>query len=623
MLPAPIPENDAARLQELRSYGILDSADEQAFDDIGALVRDIAGTGIGIISLVDENRQWFKSCIGLEARETPRNISFCGHTILQRTPLIIEDALLDERFCDNPLVLEEPHIRFYAGFPLISRNGLALGSLCAVDQLPRKLSTAQISALERLARLVVQQMELRRQSRLLEHSELERGQAQQQHSGSAERDDLPDALLPLLTSKEQIISMVELMVNQNSTTCFGVLRLEFKEWRRIATALGEAIAAAMRSAQLQRLSQLLPENASCGRLSDQEWLVLAPFISNEARLCDLAAAVTELLHQPVAVEHQLLCSQVAVGAALFEGNYRDAADLLSDTAIALRNAARLPGSHYSCIDLSSRIQAQQDLQLESDLRYGLQRGQLEPHFQPLFDLSTLEITGMEALARWRGSDGVLVLPSVFLPAAERADLLGDLDLQMIRQSISACHGLGPTSGQQTMLLSLNLSAALLESPSHRQQLFELIDQHPLPPGWRLQLELLEVNLQQPEAELSEHLEQLQQRGVWLAIDDFGTGYSSLSRLHSFPFHSLKVDMSFVKLLDAPKQPSNRVLEVIQAMAEALDLHTTAEGVETEAQRLWLQRQGFHWGQGYLLARPMPLEDLRRFLRTHQPAACFP
>ncbi|MEN9388697.1 MAG: hypothetical protein RLZZ255_1673, partial [Cyanobacteriota bacterium] len=167
MLQAPIPSNDAARLQELRSYGVLDSPDEPAFDDIGALVRDIAGTPIGIISLVDENRQWFKSCIGLDAKETPRNISFCGHTILQRTPLIINDALDDPRFCDNPLVIQEPHIRFYAGFPLISSNGLALGSLCAVDQQPRQLHDAQIEALERLARLAVRQMELKRQSRLL------------------------------------------------------------------------------------------------------------------------------------------------------------------------------------------------------------------------------------------------------------------------------------------------------------------------------------------------------------------------------------------------------------------------------------------------------------------------
>lgn len=606
MLQAPIPANDAARLQELRSYGILDSPDEQAFDDIGSLVRDIAGTPIGIISLVDENRQWFKSCIGLDAKQTPRNISFCGHTILQRTPLIIEDALDDPRFCDNPLVLEQPHIRFYAGFPLISSNGLALGSLCAVDQQPRRLEPQQIAALERLARLAVHQMELKRQGRLLEQAQHNRREAGAAEKAQADGSDL-------LTSREQLMSMVELMLAQNNQACFGVMRLEFKELRRIASALGERTAASLRHAQLERLSQLLPENASCCELSDQEWLVLCPFTATEAQLCALAAAITESLHHSVSVAQQLLSSQVAVGAALFQGNYTSAEDLLSDAGIALRNAARRPGSHYSCIDLASRIEAQRDIELESELRHGLSRGQLEPHFQPLFDLQSLEVRGVEALARWRRSSGELLMPGLFLAAAERAELLGELDLQMIRQSIQASEAMAAVHPQRPMLLSLNLSGALLENRALLQELVALVDSHPLPSGWQLQLELLEVNLDQPDSDIAAQLAQLHQRGVLLAIDDFGTGYSSLSRLNRFPFHSLKVDMTFVQLLDAQDQPSNRILEVIQAMAEALNLHTTAEGVETEAQRHWLQRQGFHWGQGYLLARPMPLQDTLQFL----------
>ena len=613
MLQAPIPANDAARLQELRSYGVLDSPDEQVFDDIGALVRDIAGTPIGIISLVDENRQWFKSCIGLDAKETPRNISFCGHTILQRTPLIIEDALTDPRFCDNPLVLQEPHIRFYAGFPLMASNGLALGSLCAVDQHPRQLQPHQIHALERLARLAVQQMELKRQSRLFAQSQ----QARQ------EQEPPNSALRPasaLFTSKEQLLSMVELMLSQSNQACFGIIRLEFKDLRRIAGALGEATAGVLREAQRERLGQALPENASCCELTDQEWLVLAPFLATEAQLCELAAAITQQLHPPVGMGQQLLSSPVAVGAALVQGNYGNANDLLSDAAIALRNAARRPGSHYSCIDLASRIQAQQDLELESELRRGLRKGQLEPHFQPLFDLKTQQFKGVEALARWRRSHGELVMPSLFLAAAERADLLGQLDLQMIRQSITASHTMARVKPDQEMVLSLNLSSALLENAALLEELFALIDTQPLPQGWRLQLEMLEGSLQQADGDIAQTLNQLHERGVLLAIDDFGTGYSSLSRLNRFPFHSLKVDMSFVKLLDAPEQPSNRILEVIQAMAEALDLHTTAEGVETDGQRQWLERHGFQWGQGYLVAKPMPLQDTLNLLHTHQGAA---
>lgn len=410
------------------------------------------------------------------------------------------------------------------------------------------------------------------------------------------------------------------MLSQSNQACFGIIRLEFKDLRRIAGALGEATAGVLREAQRERLGQALPENASCCELTDQEWLVLAPFLATEAQLCELAAAITQQLHPPVGMGQQLLSSPVAVGAALVQGNYGNANDLLSDAAIALRNAARRPGSHYSCIDLASRIQAQQDLELESELRRGLRKGQLEPHFQPLFDLKTQQFKGVEALARWRRSHGELVMPSLFLAAAERADLLGQLDLQMIRQSITASHAMARVKPDQEMVLSLNLSSALLENAALLEELFALIDTQPLPQGWRLQLEMLEGSLQQADGDIAQTLNQLHERGVLLAIDDFGTGYSSLSRLNRFPFHSLKVDMSFVKLLDAPEQPSNRILEVIQAMAEALDLHTTAEGVETEGQRQWLERHGFEWGQGYLLAKPMPLQELLNLLLTHQAAA---
>jgi EAL domain-containing protein (putative c-di-GMP-specific phosphodiesterase class I)/GAF domain-containing protein len=609
MLNAPIPANDRARLQELRSYGILDSGDEQEFDDISYLVRDIADTPIGIISLVDENRQWFKSCIGLEARETPRNISFCGHTILQRTPLIIEDTLLDERFRDNPLVVEAPHIRFYAGFPLISRNGMALGSLCAVDHRPRQPTAQQITALERLARLVEQLMELRRESRMLQDSEQARLQ-----EGLRRQTPQRENSTALIVGKEQILSMVELLINLNNQACFALLRMELKELRRIASTLGDPVADTLRHELQQRLSRLVPENTSCGELSDHEWLVLLPFESSEDRVSALAAQIIEQLQKPVTIAGQWLGSPVAIGIALFRDNYASAETLLADAAMALRDAARRPGSHYRFIDLASRIQAQADLQLEGQLREGLHRGQLLTHFQPLVELSSGQVLGVEALARWQSSDGQVLPPGDFLPAAEQANLLGELDLQMLSQAIRGSRHLAASlNHDRPMVLSVNLSAAVLDSPAAIARLLAIVDRESLPRQWHLQLELVEHALQGPPAELADTLDQLHRRGVRLAIDDFGTGYSSLSRLNSYPFHTLKVDMSFVRLLDAPEQASNRILEGIQTLAEALGLHTTAEGVETEQQRRWLERQGFHWGQGYLFAKPMDLEQTARYL----------
>lgn len=174
MQEAPIPSEDSARLHELSSYGLLDTQPEDIYDDITYLAQYISGAKISIISLVDENRQWFKSCVGLEnaPSETARNISFCGHTVAQRKHLIVNDTLEDDRFADNPLVQGKPYIRFYAGFPLISANGMALGSLCAIDIEPKSLSAEQITSMQRLARQVVSQMELRREARLLQTAEL-------------------------------------------------------------------------------------------------------------------------------------------------------------------------------------------------------------------------------------------------------------------------------------------------------------------------------------------------------------------------------------------------------------------------------------------------------------------
>jgi PAS domain S-box-containing protein len=173
---ARVPADEAARLAALRRYHILDTAGEQVFDDLALLASTICATPIGVISLVDEERQWFKARVGLNASETTRDVAFCAHTILHSDVFIVPDATHDPRFAGNPLVTGDPRVRFYAGAPLETSDGFRLGALCAIDHAPRQLRPEQVEALRALARQVVLALELRRaglEARRTEHTRRE------------------------------------------------------------------------------------------------------------------------------------------------------------------------------------------------------------------------------------------------------------------------------------------------------------------------------------------------------------------------------------------------------------------------------------------------------------------
>jgi signal transduction histidine kinase len=195
---APLPENEKERLRTLRSYAILDTLPEAGFDDLTRLASEICAAPVALVSLLDEHRQWFKSAVGLEGmgmRETPRSVSFCAHAILQDDVFSVQDATQDDRFADNPFVAGDPLIRFYAGAPLRTTEGLNLGTLCVLDTVPRVLDAFQQRALRTLSAQVVAQLELRHGMVELAHRE-------------AEIRDQHQALGRLQRQKDQLASMV-------------------------------------------------------------------------------------------------------------------------------------------------------------------------------------------------------------------------------------------------------------------------------------------------------------------------------------------------------------------------------------------------------------------------------
>jgi GAF domain-containing protein len=198
-MKATISSTEAARLAALNRYAILDTEPEQSFDDLVVLASFVCKTPIATLSLVDDHRQWFKSKVGVEIRETSRDVSFCAHAIQQEELFIVPDALEDPRFKENPLVLGDPHIRFYAGAPLIDEDGYALGTLCVMDREPRELDDTQKEALRSLRRLALSQIELRRNLQLLKEALHDR--TREEHARELELKQLQEKLVRVLGLK--------------------------------------------------------------------------------------------------------------------------------------------------------------------------------------------------------------------------------------------------------------------------------------------------------------------------------------------------------------------------------------------------------------------------------------
>ncbi|QDK80204.1 GAF domain-containing protein [Spirosoma sp. KCTC 42546] len=235
-IPPPPPE-ETNRIDALRSYEILDSLPEPDYDELTTLASEICQTPISLISLIDDDRQWFKSNLGLTVRETPREFAFCAHGILNPTELlIVPDSRKDARFMGNPLVTGDPHVIFYAGVPLINEDGYALGSLCVIDHTPKQLTENQLSSLKILAKQVVNLLELRRTNKALTTLKrlLEQRNTELEQIAAIARDEVRPQVLQL---HETILHLITESINPNPDTIRPLLKDTIKTVRAIEDGL--------------------------------------------------------------------------------------------------------------------------------------------------------------------------------------------------------------------------------------------------------------------------------------------------------------------------------------------------------------------------------------------------
>jgi len=324
----------------------------------------------------------------------------------------------------------------------------------------------------------------------------------------------------------------------------------------------------------------------------------------------MARRVVELLGAPLAMSDRVLSVGASLGVGMFPANGRDSAALLQVADVAMYAAKAKGKRTYHFYTSELQLAMDQQLQLEMGLRWAIERDELRLLYQPQVHLETGEVVGVEPLVRWQRPGGAWLMPSAFIPVAERNGLIDGIGLWVARE---ACRQMvaWQAAGYEVPRMSLNVSAAQFRHPGLAGLMAQLLAEHGLDPS-RFVIELTESALMADPESAYQQLRQIRQAGLRVSIDDFGTGHSSLSCLRRYPLDELKIDRSFI----ADLEHSTRDLEVLRSilnLSRALELDIVVEGVETRGQLALLRELDCQVAQGFLFSRPVSAEAAVRWL----------
>ncbi len=581
---------DPARLAALRGTGLLDTGPEDSFDRLTRLASELLDAPVSLISLVDEDRQYFKSAVGLtepwaSRRETPLSYSICQHVVSADGPLAMDNTHDEKALRDNRAATELG-AGSYAGAPLRASTGEAYGALCVIDTKPRRWSRQQMAIVEQLAEAASGEIELRgRLAHALQHDPV---------TGLANRD--------------QFVILTERALRTTTDRMVTILAIGIANLDLVKASLGRDVEKKLLIAIAARLKDGVREAAVVGRLEDDQFALLGD-VSSERQALAWADRIRELLLEPVEVEGESLHPLPSIGIALADTT--DTAEgLVEGASAAAREARELPDQVRALGGNSLRADALERMRVENALRMAIQCETLRVFYQPKLRLADRSIVGFEALLRWEDPELGTIPPSTFIPIAEASGLIGALGRFVLLEACAQAAAWRGAFPALDLSMAVNVSARQMNATDLAMIVSEALEKTGLPAD-RLTLEITESALLSHPTEQLRMLSKVSRRGVRLDLDDFGTGYSSLSYLEQLPLNGVKIDRSFVDGLASERTQS--IVEAIIAVARALRLEVIAEGIETEAQLERIEALGCRFGQGYLFARPQPAESLEDFL----------
>lgn len=393
---------------------------------------------------------------------------------------------------------------------------------------------------------------------------------------------------------------------------FAVLFLDLDRFKVVNDSLGHMTGDQLLVATARRLEASLRPGDTVARLGGDEFTMLLDGTTlDEARA--VADRVQQDFGQPFVVGGQDIFVTVSIGIATSHADYRAPEDMLRDADVAMYRAKEGGRARFEVFDASMRAAAVRQLEVETDLRHGLERNEFEVVYQPIIALDERTLYGFEALLRWNHPTRGQLVPAEFGKLADDTGLIVPIGLWVLRDVCRQLREWSDQSGTSAAPVHVNISAHQLARPDFVTAVQRALDDFDTPPHL-VQLELTESTMMQNAESAMRTLRELKQLGVGLSIDDFGTGYSSLAYLHRFPTDSVKIDQSFISQM-GPRGGGASIVRTIVDLAHDLRMRVVAEGVETEAQASALRGMRCEYAQGYHFSRPVAVAEATRLLRS--------